>query len=160
MILLSLLNRFLCKDEKLSAPGEIRIAQFHLPGLDGKPRFGSLVKHIGIPVNRTLAISMARHRSSGALLSLYVFKDEVGFAPLGHASVNQFRDVRMSQLAQNPALSLKSFSRSLRGKRKMQKLDPDLAFESAINPLGKPHVAHATLADARDELVCAYLLTD
>ena len=52
-------------------------------------------------------------------LSLHILKNQVGF-PLGsHAGINQFGDVRTSQLAQNGAFALEPLRRSARTHRKM-----------------------------------------
>ena len=45
------------------------------------------------------------------LFPLHMFKNEIGLSTSSHAGVNQFRDVRMRQLAENSAFPPESFSR-------------------------------------------------
>src|SRR6202522_967272 len=89
------------------------------------------------------------------LFSFYMLENEIRLSSWGDAGVDQFRDVRVRELAENPALAFESFSRCARSQGKTQKLQRYLAFEAAIRTLGQPHVAHSAFADAINQFVGA-----
>src|SRR5690242_2017224 len=88
-------------------------------------------------------------------LSLNMFEYKIRFSVLGDACIDEFRDVRMRQPAENAAFALESF-RPLRGHGEIQKLNRHLALEAAVTPFRKPYAAHPSLPDRRKQFVSAY----
>ena len=84
-----------------------------------------------------------------------MLENEIWLSLWGDAGVDQFRDVRVRELAEEPALALESFSRRASSQGETQKLQRHLAFEATIRALGQPHVAHSAFADAINQLVSA-----
>jgi hypothetical protein len=83
------------------------------------------------------------------VLSLDVFKDEVGLATSHHTCIDQFSNVGTCESSKNFALSLEPLNSALRGQRKIQKLHGDSPLEPSVVALCEPHAAHSALADAR-----------
>src|SRR6185312_15287823 len=93
------------------------------------------------------------------VFAIYILEDQVGL-PVGEdPRVEELRDIRMSQTAKNAAFTFESVLAGSAGQRKAQKLDRGAAFEPPIDTFGKPDTPHSTLADPRDQPVCANRLT-
>src|SRR4029077_12196807 len=70
-----------------------------------------------------------------------------------HSSVNQLRDVRMCQAAQNATFAFESLLAALPHQSDAQHLYRDASFKPPIVSFRQPNGAHSTMADLRNQRV-------
>ena len=90
------------------------------------------------------------------MVTLDVFENEIRLSRLRNARIDQFRDVRMCQTAENAALAFESFLATLTHQRNVEELYRNLPLESAVVSFRQPDAAHAALTDLRYQCVDAY----
>ena len=83
------------------------------------------------------------------VVAFNVLENEIGLSGVRHSGVDQFRDVRMRQTAENDALALESFLAGLPHQRDVEKLHRDFPLKSSVVSFRQPDAAHAALADLR-----------
>src|SRR5215470_4688517 len=91
--------------------------------------------------------------------TLHVLKNQVGMSRGGNARIKQLGNAWMGKSREDRALSSEPVLATTACQRKIQELDCDLAFESAIVSFGKPHGSHAAMANRGNERVSTDGLT-
>ena len=123
-------TRFACASETASATSRKRRRR----ALDVEPPI------VAIPVD---------------VLSVDVLEHEVGLSPLGHAGIEEARDVGMHEPGEDRALPPEALPAGAADEARVEKLDRDPSFEAAVAALRQPDASHAALADGLDQRVRA-----
>ena len=89
------------------------------------------------------------------MFSFDVFKNEIRLATRSDARIDQFRNMRVSELTKNSTFTLESLTAGYSSNCQMQELDRNAALKAPVAALRQPYAPHAALADMRKKSIYA-----